>query len=72
MDSLFNKINCDRSAITDMLGGKSGATDSNMMQVNKHGSLQAMRLECDIGSIYRQIIRTSINLGIFESFGYYK
>lgn len=32
VDSLFNKINCDRSAITDMLGGKSGATDSNMMQ----------------------------------------
>lgn len=33
VDSLFNKINCDRSAITDMLGGKSGATDANMMQV---------------------------------------
>lgn len=65
MDSLFNKINCDRSAITDMLGGKSGATDANMMQVNKHGNLQAMQLECDIGSISRQSIRTSINLGIW-------
>lgn len=35
MDSLFNKINCDRSAITDMLGGTSGVTDANMMQVAK-------------------------------------
>lgn len=35
MDSLFNKINCDRSAITDMLGGTSGVTDANMMQVVK-------------------------------------
>lgn len=34
VDSLFNKTNCDRSAITDMLGGKSGATDANMMQVH--------------------------------------
>ncbi|XP_068699418.1 coiled-coil domain-containing protein 63-like [Montipora foliosa] len=32
VDSLFNKINCDRSAITDMLGGASGVTDANMMQ----------------------------------------
>lgn len=32
VDSLFNKINCDRTAITDMLGGKSGVTDANMMQ----------------------------------------
>lgn len=32
VDSLFNKINCDRSAITDMLGGTSGVTDVNMMQ----------------------------------------
>lgn len=32
VDSLFNKINCDRSAITDMLGGTSGVTDANMMQ----------------------------------------
>lgn len=35
MDSLFNKTNCDRSAITDMLGGASGVTDANMMQVTK-------------------------------------
>lgn len=33
VDSLFNKINCDRSAVTDMLGGASGVTDANMMQV---------------------------------------
>lgn len=32
VDSLFNKINCDRSAVTDMLGGASGVTDANMMQ----------------------------------------
>jgi len=32
VDSLFNKTNCDRSAITDMLGGASGVTDANMMQ----------------------------------------
>lgn len=32
VDSLFNKISCDRSAITDMLGGTSGVTDANMMQ----------------------------------------
>lgn len=35
VDSLFNKTNCDRSAITDMLGGASGVTDANMMQVRK-------------------------------------
>ncbi|XP_078335356.1 coiled-coil domain-containing protein 63-like isoform X2 [Crassostrea virginica] len=32
IDSLFNKINCDRSAIDDMLGAQSGVTDSNMIQ----------------------------------------
>ncbi|XP_063410903.1 outer dynein arm-docking complex subunit 1-like [Mytilus trossulus] len=32
IDSLFNKINCDRSAIDDMLGAASGVTDSNMIQ----------------------------------------
>lgn len=32
IESLFNKINCDRSAIDDMLGAASGVTDSNMIQ----------------------------------------
>ena len=32
MDSLFNKINCDRSAIDDMLGAASGVSDGNMLQ----------------------------------------
>ena len=32
MDSLFNKVNCDRSAIDDMLGSKEGVTDKNMLQ----------------------------------------
>jgi len=31
-DSLFNKINCDRTMIDDMLGATSGVTESNMMQ----------------------------------------
>ena len=32
IDSLFNKINCDRSPIIDMLG-EAGVTETNMMQV---------------------------------------
>ena len=32
IDSLFNKINCDKSPIVEMLGD-SGVTDNNMMQV---------------------------------------
>ena len=32
IESLFNKINCDRSAIDDMLGAATGVTDSNMIQ----------------------------------------
>lgn len=32
IDSLFNKINCDRSAIDDMLGAASGVSDGNMLQ----------------------------------------
>ena len=32
MDSLFTKIDCDRSAITDLLGGQAGITDLNLMQ----------------------------------------
>ena len=32
MDSLFNKINCDRGAIDDMLGAQSGVSDQNMIQ----------------------------------------
>nr|KAG5696204.1 hypothetical protein BaRGS_021689 [Batillaria attramentaria] len=32
IDSLFNKINCDRSAIDDMLGAVSGVNESNMLQ----------------------------------------
>lgn len=32
IESLFNKINCDRSAIDDMLGAASGVTDGNMIQ----------------------------------------
>ena len=29
---MFSKINCDRSAIDDMLGAQSGVTDQNMLQ----------------------------------------
>ncbi|ESO88792.1 hypothetical protein LOTGIDRAFT_218971 [Lottia gigantea] len=32
IDSLFSKINCDRSAIDEMLGAATGVTDSNMIQ----------------------------------------
>ncbi|XP_050412096.1 coiled-coil domain-containing protein 63 [Patella vulgata] len=32
IDSLFSKINCDRSAIDEMLGAATGVTDSNMLQ----------------------------------------
>ncbi|XP_048249157.1 coiled-coil domain-containing protein 63-like [Haliotis cracherodii] len=32
IDSLFNKINCERSAIDDMLGAATGVTESNMIQ----------------------------------------
>ncbi|XP_060071331.1 coiled-coil domain-containing protein 63-like [Ylistrum balloti] len=32
ISSLFSKINCDKSAIDDMLGAASGVTDSNMIQ----------------------------------------
>ncbi|XP_013397891.1 coiled-coil domain-containing protein 63-like [Lingula anatina] len=32
VESLFNKINCDRSAIDDMLGAQSGVTNNNMLQ----------------------------------------
>ena len=32
IESLFNKINCDRSAIDDMLGATAGVTESNMLQ----------------------------------------
>ena len=32
VDSLFKKINCDKSAISDMLGGVAGVTEGNMMQ----------------------------------------
>ena len=32
IESLFNKINCDRSAIDEMLGAAKGVTDSNMIQ----------------------------------------
>lgn len=32
IDSLFGKINCDRSAIDDMLGAAHGVTDTNMIQ----------------------------------------
>ncbi|XP_065842357.1 uncharacterized protein [Oscarella lobularis] len=32
VDSMFTKIGCDRSAITDMLGGQTGVTDANLMQ----------------------------------------
>ena len=38
---MFTKIGCDRSAITDMLGGQTGVTDANLMQANKqwvHGT----------------------------------
>lgn len=32
IESLFNKINCDKSTIDDMLGTKEGVTDQNMIQ----------------------------------------
>lgn len=32
IESLFNKINCDRSAIDDMLGAATGVTEGNMLQ----------------------------------------
>jgi len=32
VDSLFNKINCDKSAIDNMLGSAEGVTDTNMTQ----------------------------------------
>ncbi len=32
IESLFSKINCDRSAIDEMLGAQSGVTDQNMLQ----------------------------------------
>lgn len=32
VDSLFNKINCNRGAIDDMLGAQSGVSDQNMLQ----------------------------------------
>jgi len=32
IDSLFGKINCDRSAIDDMLGSQQGVSDANMLQ----------------------------------------
>ena len=32
MDSLFTKIDCDRSAITELLGGQAGVSELNVMQ----------------------------------------
>ncbi|XP_077862727.1 coiled-coil domain-containing protein 63-like [Saccoglossus kowalevskii] len=32
VESLFNKINCDKTAITDLLGANDGITDQNMIQ----------------------------------------
>jgi len=32
ISSLFGNINCDRSAIDDMLGANEGITDNNMLQ----------------------------------------
>jgi len=32
VESLFNKINCDRGAIDDMLGAQAGVSDQNMIQ----------------------------------------
>jgi hypothetical protein len=32
VDSLFTKIDCDRSAITDLLGGQAGISELNVMQ----------------------------------------
>lgn len=63
MDSLFNKINCDRSAITDMLGGTSGVTDANMMQVVKEFAVFSFF----IGLIYSVLDRliSLHNLGVY-------
>ena len=32
IESLFNKINCERTAIDDMLGAQTGVTEQNMIQ----------------------------------------
>ena len=32
MESLFNKVGCDSSAITDMLGGQGGVSETNILQ----------------------------------------
>ncbi|XP_070572078.1 coiled-coil domain-containing protein 63-like [Ptychodera flava] len=32
VESLFNKVNCDKTAITEMLGGSGGISDRNLMQ----------------------------------------
>ena len=32
IESLFDKINCDKNSIDDMLGTNTGVTDSNMLQ----------------------------------------
>ena len=32
MDSLFSKIGCDGKAITELLGGRAGVTDSTILQ----------------------------------------
>lgn len=32
IDSVFSKIGCDATAITDMLGGHAGVTDSTVLQ----------------------------------------
>ena len=63
MDSLFNKINCDRSAITDMLGGTSGVTDANMMQVEKEFAVFSFF----IGLIYSVLdsLISLHNLGVY-------
>lgn len=41
VDSLFKKINCDKSAISDMLGGVAGVTEGNMMQVGLYYTVAA-------------------------------
>ena len=32
IDSVFSKIGCDATAITDMLGGHAGVTDTTVLQ----------------------------------------
>ena len=50
IDSLFSKINCDKTAIVEMLGGSAGVTDTNMTQVCPSCLVQYAGFSCFIES----------------------